>query len=504
MQRHDLVPGAPIGGLSRHTEYLRGRLRGLGVGESDLDDAMQDVFEVLVRRIGDYDSRFSLRQWMAGVARKVARRHREREVRAPLVIEEGRLVSLVGDPERMAARSEGIAVLQRFLGGLDEERWAVFVLSEIEGLRGTEIAAELEVNLSTVYARLRSARALFEQAAVKERGPGRAWFGGLFVGPTGMFRGSGTAAFVTPVVLGGLVVVGVGVMVGARGCGDAAHEGEEVRARASGVRRGAAGDEKVTGIAGRDADPARLVAPARVRGVPMPDAQGWYAGSGGRSETTSEQGTVVLGHSSRYRLEGTDLVMQVEYKNVGELVNAGFGWLDLDGFDVIEGTTEWPTALDVGEVQVMQWRLRARRDGVVEATMYNGTRLRGQGWGASHHRFVNEAGALRTCGADECRVTMGSIGEAVTGEEIKLQLHNDCARAIELALVPDDVDVPPADAPRIWLAVGERREVEVDVALGFTRRGEDGSYGGSVSTDTPGSIVRFYGDDCQSRRTDVP
>lgn len=504
MQRQGLVPGAAIGGLSRHTEYLRGRLRGLGVGESDLDDAMQDVFEVLVRRIGDYDSRFSLRQWMAGVARKVARRHREREVRAPLVIEEGRLVSSVHDPERAAARREGLAVLQRFLGGLDEERWAVFVLSEIEGLQGTEIAAELGVNLSTVYARLRVARELFEEAARKQRGPGRAWFGGLFVGPTGLFRRSGTAAFVTPVVLCGLVIVGGGAMVGARGCGEAGREGEEVQAsvRGAGVTRGVDGAEKVTGIAGREVDPARLVAPAWVQErVPVADAEGWYGGGGGRSEATGERGAMVLLHSTRYRIEGADLLMRVEYENVGEIASAGFGWFDLDGFEVIEGATQWPTVLEVAEVREMQWRLRARRAGVVRAPLYHGPRARGQGYGASLYRFVNAGGVLRMCGADECDVKIASIAEAATGETVKLQLHNACDRAIELAMVPDDVDVPPADSPRIFLAVGELREVEADVALGFTRKGEDGRYGGAIRSDTPGTTLRFYGEDCQSRRT---
>lgn len=501
MHRHSPVPAAPIAGLSHHAAYLRARLRGLGVAESNLDDAMQDVFEVLVRRIGDFDARFSLQQWMAGVARKVARRHREQGLRAPVAVDEGRLVASVGDPERSAARGQGLRVLQRFLDGLDEDKWAVFVLSEIEGLRGTEIAAELEVNLSTVYARLRAARQAFEAAAVQERGSGGAWFAGWFVGPTSMFRRTGDAAFVMPVVLCGLVVVGGVGVVGARGCGE--DEGEELRVSASRGEVSVVREEgKATGIAGREVDPAGVVAPARAQGgPPVPDAEGWYGGGGGRSETTSEQGTAVLLHSDRYRFEGADLVMRVEYENVGEVASMGFGWFDLDGFEAVEGATQWPTVLAGGEVRVMQWRLRARRDGVVRAPLFQGPRARGEGYGASLYRFVNEGGRLRRCGVHECDETIASIVEAVAGETIKLQLHNDCDRAIELAMMPDHVEVPPADAPRIRLAEGERREVEVDVALGFTRRGEDGHYGGSVRTDTPGSIVRFFGDDCQSRQT---
>ena len=61
--------------------FVRKRLRGLGVPARSLDDATQDVFEVLVRRIGDYDPERPLVPWMAGVARKVAKRHREWEQR---------------------------------------------------------------------------------------------------------------------------------------------------------------------------------------------------------------------------------------------------------------------------------------------------------------------------------------------------------------------------------------------------------------------------------------
>ncbi|MCY1014013.1 hypothetical protein OV079_52530 [Nannocystis pusilla] len=96
-------PSRPIDLLreacARHEAYLRGRLRGLGVPEAGLDDAVQDVFEVLVRRIGAYDRRFSLRQWMAGVARKIARRHRERALRAPGALEEAEMAAPGLDPE---------------------------------------------------------------------------------------------------------------------------------------------------------------------------------------------------------------------------------------------------------------------------------------------------------------------------------------------------------------------------------------------------------------------
>ena len=50
------------------------------------------------------------------------------------------------------------------LDGLDDDKRAVFTLYAFEGLRGPEIAERLAMNLNTVYARLRVARAGFAQS----------------------------------------------------------------------------------------------------------------------------------------------------------------------------------------------------------------------------------------------------------------------------------------------------------------------------------------------------
>ena len=61
---------------------------------------------------------------------------RERAVRALGVLDEAEVAAPGPDPEGWASRQEALAELQGFLGELDPDRWAVFVLSEIEGLRG--------------------------------------------------------------------------------------------------------------------------------------------------------------------------------------------------------------------------------------------------------------------------------------------------------------------------------------------------------------------------------
>ena len=95
----------------QHVAFLRGRMWALGVPEPAVDDAVQDVLEVLLRRIDDYDDRYSLRQWMSGVARKIAKRHREKG--AP-----GQVIDLLAgahsDPERTVFNRE----VADFIGGL--------------------------------------------------------------------------------------------------------------------------------------------------------------------------------------------------------------------------------------------------------------------------------------------------------------------------------------------------------------------------------------------------
>ena len=190
-----------------HAGFLRARLRSLGVEEARLDDAAQDVLEVLARRIDAYDRRFTVRQWMAGVARNVARRYRRHAVREPDALEAE--PAGLDDLERTALRREAVEALAQFLAELDGDRWAVFVLSEIEGLRGTEIAAELGVKLSTVYARLRSTQRAFDRALARRRARERRWaWVGLPLWRPMMSFGAVSSRLLAAIVV---AMVGVGV-----------------------------------------------------------------------------------------------------------------------------------------------------------------------------------------------------------------------------------------------------------------------------------------------------
>ncbi|PCC68565.1 RNA polymerase sigma factor [Nannocystis exedens] len=485
-------PSRPIDLLNeacaRHEAYLRGRLRGLGVPEAGLDDAVQDVFEVLVRRIGAYDRRFSLRQWMAGVARKIARRHRERALRAPGALEEAELAAPGLDPESWTSRQEALADLQSFLRELDPDRWAVFVLSELEGLRGTEIAAELGVNLSTVYARLRVAKDSFERTMARRRGERRrVW---LWLPLFGEPSTRGSAALATPLALLGLLTASAGGMWALRGCAAAnAGSGDEARIVEAG-RVGGPPVAWVQGVPAREADPAGGGSHAK-DDFDERVGEAWIAGPGG----SSSNGLGMWQSRMRYLLQGDEVVVALVHTGDEAIaLDGGIGWVELEGLTRIEGPGSWSIALEPGERRVVRLRLRARRDGVVRAVFAHGRQV-GLPSGETGLALVRDAGGLRLCRERECDRSAASIADELIGEQIGVELHNQCDGDIEVAMSPCELEVPPADAPRLRLAAGELRPVTVDAALCLGRVSDDGRVG-SRARGSDGFVIAFSGEGC--------
>lgn len=151
-------------------------LRRLGVPDALLDDAAQEVFLVVHRRLADVEER-ALKQWIFGIVLRVARdtrrwlkRKSPHTQRADAIVEAD---SIADDraprPDERTERSEAARLLHKLLDALDDEKRAVFVLAELEQMTAPEIAEALSVNLNTVYARLRAARREFEQAAQREQ-----------------------------------------------------------------------------------------------------------------------------------------------------------------------------------------------------------------------------------------------------------------------------------------------------------------------------------------------
>ena len=152
-----------------HFRGVYANLRRLGVPESAVDDALQEVFVVVHRRMDEPARIEGVRGWMYGIARRVAWRHHRtagRIARKHAAVEPP--ADDARSPERELERREAIAFMHEFLDSLDPDQREVFVLAEIEGLSAPEIAGVVEGKLNTVYSRLRLARARFEQALARQ------------------------------------------------------------------------------------------------------------------------------------------------------------------------------------------------------------------------------------------------------------------------------------------------------------------------------------------------
>jgi RNA polymerase sigma-70 factor (ECF subfamily) len=161
----DRPPGAGLAAFDdiyeREFDSVCRNLGRFGVATADLDDAAHEVFLVLYRRWNDVDLARPMRPWLFGVARRVAAAARAKRIETPSPVE----AASVEDP-RVAQRD----LVWKAMAALDDDRRAVIVLHDFEGLTGAEIAAQLEIPVNTVHSRLRLAREDLLAAVHKLRG----------------------------------------------------------------------------------------------------------------------------------------------------------------------------------------------------------------------------------------------------------------------------------------------------------------------------------------------
>lgn len=133
----------------------------LGVPSERVDDAVHDVFMVVARRLGEFEGKSTMRTWLFAIAMRVAqsvRRDAARDARRLQKLGEVATNHLHAPHDAADAKH----TLQELLEHLDDEKRAVFVMAELEGMTAPEIAAVIGGKVSTVYSRLRLAREALE------------------------------------------------------------------------------------------------------------------------------------------------------------------------------------------------------------------------------------------------------------------------------------------------------------------------------------------------------
>ena len=158
----DPDPSHPIGmdALYRaHAGFLGSFLVRLGIPRDEASDLVQDVFLIAHRKGGYVPGPAHPRTWLCAIAVRVASSHRRRR-KLVLSRPEERAATLA-DPEANLQARQAAERVAACLDSLDFAHRSVFVLFEIEGMKGTDISQALEIPVGTVYRRLHEARRLF-------------------------------------------------------------------------------------------------------------------------------------------------------------------------------------------------------------------------------------------------------------------------------------------------------------------------------------------------------
>jgi RNA polymerase sigma-70 factor, ECF subfamily len=148
-------------------------LQHLGLREADLEDAAQEVFVVVQRRLADYRECDKLRAWLYAICARVAKDHRRRvRRRREHITAEPPEPWCAATQAAHLAKQQSLAFGERLLATLPEKQRTVFLLYELEQMSMTEVALAVDCPLQTAYARLRKAREriLAEVARAERRG----------------------------------------------------------------------------------------------------------------------------------------------------------------------------------------------------------------------------------------------------------------------------------------------------------------------------------------------
>jgi RNA polymerase sigma-70 factor (ECF subfamily) len=149
-------------------------LRALGAPAADVEDLAQEVFLVVRRRLVDFDHQ-NVAGWLFRIASRQVVAHRRRKwfksiVSRPPDVDLDDLPHGAASPAEALESKQRQQLLARLLARMSDRRRATFVLFEVEGYSGEEIARLQGIPVATVWTRLHHARKEF-LALVEELRP---------------------------------------------------------------------------------------------------------------------------------------------------------------------------------------------------------------------------------------------------------------------------------------------------------------------------------------------
>lgn len=152
-----------------HLDAICRTARRLGVPAGEVEDVVQDVMLVVVRRLNDIEAGKE-RAFLVSTTARVAANRRRRRQRRPE--EPSDALDHVGDAPAAVVRASGegaidtarqLALLDVALDAMTEPQRTAFVLFELEELTARQIGEQLGVSETTIVSRVRRAREVIWQ-----------------------------------------------------------------------------------------------------------------------------------------------------------------------------------------------------------------------------------------------------------------------------------------------------------------------------------------------------
>ena len=155
---------------AEHADFVRRAILRLGGPAIDADDLTHEVFLVALRKWARLPPGTDARAWLHGVAtHAVWAARRKARWRRRLGLAQQQPAEPAPGVDAALDRREARSQVYRLVDQLSEKKRTVFLLFELEGLSGEQIAAIVEAPLKTVWTRLFHARREFLAALEREK-----------------------------------------------------------------------------------------------------------------------------------------------------------------------------------------------------------------------------------------------------------------------------------------------------------------------------------------------
>ena len=167
----------PLEGLyEQHAYDVKRWARRLAGPRADLEDLVNDVFVIALRRRFSYRGEASAKTWLFRITHHVVRNRMRRGFIRRLLFSrhQDALVSLAptpSTPQEEIERRERHVRLYQALDQLPDSYRTPLILYEIEGLSGEEVAELTSISLATVWVRLHRGRTRLLEVLDKEERP---------------------------------------------------------------------------------------------------------------------------------------------------------------------------------------------------------------------------------------------------------------------------------------------------------------------------------------------